>query len=219
MAKNKYYVVWEGSKPGIYDSWSECQAQTNGYPQAKFKAYQSKAEAEVAFKEGWKKHWGKSNSTKSNTKTVSKKVSQPSLFEAAEEIDYDSISVDVGTRGNPGPIEYKGVDTQTGEVLFQVGPIENGTNNLGEFIAIIHGLSYLKKLGSNKTVYTDSKTALSWIRNKKVASTLVRDESTKKVWELTDRALNWLHHNTYQNKVLKWKTEEWGEIKADYGRK
>jgi ribonuclease HI len=219
MAKNKYYVVWEGSKPGIYDSWSECQAQTNGYPQAKFKAYQSKAEAKVAYKEGWKKHWGKSNSTKSNTKKVSKKVSQPSLFEQPEEIDYDSISVDVGTRGNPGPIEYKGVDTQTGEVLFQVGPIENGTNNLGEFIAIIHGLSYLKKLGSNKTVYTDSKTALSWIRNKKVASTLVRDESTKKVWELTDRALNWLHNNTYQNKVLKWKTEEWGEIKADYGRK
>jgi ribonuclease HI len=214
MAKNKYYVVWEGSKPGIYDSWSECQAQTNGYPQAKYKAYPSAAEAKVAFKEGWKKHWGKSKN-----KTAKSKVSQPSLFEAKEEIDYDSISVDVGTRGNPGPIEYKGVDTQTGEILFQVGTIENGTNNLGEFIAIIHGLSYLKKLGSNKTVYTDSKTALSWIRNKKVASTLVRDESTKKVWELTDRALNWLQNNTYQNKVLKWKTEEWGEIKADYGRK
>lgn len=216
MAKNKYYVVWEGSKPGIYDSWSECQAQTNGYPQAKFKAYPSAAEAQVAFKEGWKKHWGKTNSTKPKSKS---KSSQTSLFETDEEIDYDSISVDVGTRGNPGPIEYKGVDTRTGEVLFQVGPIEKGTNNLGEFIAIIHGLSYLKKLDSHKTVYTDSKTALSWIRNKKVASTLVRDESTEKIWELTDRALSWLHHNTYENKVIKWKTEKWGEIKADYGRK
>jgi ribonuclease HI len=222
MAKNKYYVVWEGSKPGIYDTWSECQAQTNGYPQAKFKAYQSEAEAQVAFKEGWKKHWGKSNSTKSKSEsnsTTKSKVSQAIFFEEDEEIDYDSISVDVGTRGNPGPIEYKGVDTRTGEMLFQVGPIENGTNNLGEFIAIIHGLSYLKKLGSNKTVYTDSKTALSWIRKKKVSSTLVRDESTKKIWELTDRALKWLQNNTYENKVLKWNTEKWGEIKADYGRK
>lgn len=136
-----------------------------------------------------------------------------------ETIDYDSISVDVGTRGNPGPIEYKGVDTQTGEILFYVGPVENGTNNLGEFIAIVHALAYLKQQGSKKTVYTDSRTALAWLRNKKPSTTLPRNESTAKVWELTDRAVQWLQTNTYPNKILKWNTVEWGEIKADFGRK
>ncbi|GGG06266.1 ribonuclease H [Paenibacillus abyssi] len=213
MAKQKYYVVWEGKLPGIYDSWAACQKQVSGFQDAKFKSYESKEQAEKAFKEGWKKHWGQG---KGGPKTT---VKQSALMLSKEEIDYDSISVDVGTRGNPGPVEYKGVDTRTGEILFYVGPIENGTNNLGEFIAIIHALSYLQKIGSSKTVYTDSRTALSWIRNKKVASSLVRNESTKKIWELTDRAVQWLHSNTYNNKILKWNTEEWGEIKADFGRK
>jgi ribonuclease HI len=214
MAKQKYYVVWEGKKPGVYPSWDECQKQVNGYAKAKYKSYDSLERAEVALKEGWQENWGKGKETKSNHKQQ-----QPVLFSSQEDIDYDSISVDVGTKGNPGPIEYKGVDTKTGEVIFYVGPIENGTNNLGEFIAIVHALGYLKQRESNKTVYTDSRTALSWIRNKKVASTLIRNESTKKVWDLTDRAVNWLKTNTYENKILKWNTEEWGEIKADFGRK
>ena len=83
----------------------------------------------------------------------------------------------------------------------------------------MHSFAYLKKLGSNKTVYSDSRTALKWLRDKKVATTLVRDETTAEVWGLVDRALDWLHNNTYSNKVLKWETEVWGEIKADYGRK
>jgi ribonuclease HI len=212
MAKQKYYVVWEGRKTGIYESWDECQKQVNGYAQAKYKSYDSLKLAEKVLKEGWQEHWGKGKEPKSNHK-------QPVLFSSQEDIDYDSISVDVGTKGNPGPIEYKGVDTKTGEVIFYVGPIENGTNNLGEFIAIVHALAYLKQRESNKTIYTDSRTALSWIRNKKIRSTLIRDESTKKIWELTDRAVNWLKTNTYENKILKWNTEEWGEIKADFGRK
>lgn len=216
MAKQKYYVVWEGKKPGIYKTWAECQTQVNGYNEAKYKSYDSREQAEAAFKEGWKKHWGKGKESGAD-KIAAKKST--ALSGKSEAIDYDSISVDVGTRGNPGPIEYKGVDTQTGEILFYVGPIENGTNNLGEFIAIVHALAYLKQLGSSKTIYTDSRTALSWIRNKKPASTLVRDASTRKIWELTDRAVQWLQTNTYSNKILKWNTSEWGEIKADFGRK
>jgi ribonuclease HI len=111
------------------------------------------------------------------------------------------------------------VDTKTGEILFYVGPIENGTNNLGEFIAIVHGLAYLKQLGSTKTIYTDSRTALSWLKNRKIASTLVRGPATAKIWEMADRALQWVNTNTYENKVVKWNTEEWGEIRADFGRK
>lgn len=215
MAGSKYYVIWEGHKPGIYTNWAECQKHVSGYKDAKFKSYTSKQEAEKAYAEGWKKHWGKGSASGGSNK---KNISTAGIGSGAE-IDYDSISVDVGTHGNPGPIEYQGVDTRTGEVLFAKGPIAKGTNNLGEFLAIVHSLAYLKKLGSNKTVYSDSRTALKWLRDKKVATTLVRDETTAEVWDLVDRALDWLHNNTYSNKVLKWETEVWGEIKADYGRK
>ncbi len=209
MTKTKHYVVWVGREPGVYASWAECRKQIDKFDEAKYKSYESKAAAEQAYREGWKKHWGsgKSAGTKASAAASSAKI------------DYDSISVDVGTQGNPGPVEYKGVDTRTGEVLFSVGPVKKGTNNLGEFLAIVHALAYLKKSGSAKTVYSDSVNALKWVKQKEVSSTLVRDESTREIWDLVDRAVRWLKTNEYPNKVLKWQTKEWGEIKADYGRK
>lgn len=215
MAKSKSYVVWAGKVPGVYASWPECKEQVDGFTGAKYKAFESRAEAEEAYKRGWKGIWGQDAA-----KAKSAKSAGPgAAVRDPGEIDYDSISVDVGTQGNPGPIEYKGVDTQTGEVLFARGPIPKGTNNLGEFLAIVHALAYLKKAGSRKTVYSDSRTALKWVREKKVATTLERDASTAEVWSLVDRAVQWLKANEYPNKLLKWETEHWGEIKADYGRK
>ncbi|MFC5447652.1 ribonuclease H [Paenibacillus aestuarii] len=213
MAQAKYYVVWVGHQPGIYRSWADCQAQTKGYPQARFKSYESEAEASKAFERGWQKslNFSGSGSASASGKAASN--------EAPPEVDYNSISVDVGCSGNPGIVEYKGVDTRTGEIIFYQGPISKGTNNMGEFLAIVHGLAYLQKQGSNKTIYTDSVTALSWIRKKEVASNLVRDASTEEIWTLVDRALKWLKTNTYTNKIVKWDTKKWGEIKADFGRK
>ncbi|WCF08627.1 ribonuclease H family protein [Paenibacillus thiaminolyticus] len=214
MAQAKYYVVWAGHRPGVYSSWAECKAQTDNYKDAKYKSFPSKAAAEQAYRDGWQKHWGKK---KDGSGSPARGGAASSALPA--EVDYDSISVDVGTRGNPGPVEYRGVSTRTGEVLFAVGPVPNGTNNLGEFLAIVHSLAYLKRKGSNQTVYSDSRTAMKWVREKKVATTLERNESTKEIWNLVDRALGWLQTNTYDNKVLKWDTKAWGEIKADYGRK
>jgi len=210
MAKQKYYVVWVGRTPGVYADWAKCKEQIDRFDEAKYKSYESKAAADQAYREGWKKHWG-------SGKTAGSAKSGANVIPA--EVDYDSISVDVGTRGNPGPVEYKGVDTKTGEVLFAVGPIAKGTNNLGEFLAIVHALAYLKKIGSGKTIYSDSVNALKWVKQKEVSTTLVRDESTREIWDLVDRAVRWLKTNSYSNKVLKWQTKQWGEIKADYGRK
>lgn len=111
------------------------------------------------------------------------------------------------------------MDTQTGDVIFSCGPIRKGTNNLGEFLAIVHALAHLKQEGSSKTVYSDSVNAMKWVKQKKVATTLPRDASTEEIWQLIDRAESWLRSHTYDNKVLKWQTKSWGEIKADYGRK
>jgi len=220
MAKKKYYVVWVGRKPGIYSNWADCQAQTNNFGQAKFKSYENREQAEKAYREGWQHHWGKGSvKNVKNGQTSRKTTPNKPNTSTSNDIDYNSISVDVGTRGNPGPVEYQGVDTRTGEVIFSHGPISKGTNNLGEFLAIVHALAYLNKIGSNKTVYTDSRNAMKWIRQKAVSTTLKRDETTKEMWNLIDRALHWLQQHTYENKVLKWDTKKWGEIKADYGRK
>lgn len=219
MAKQKYYVVWEGKQPGVYGTWAECQAQTDHYTGAKYKSYESKAAADAAYKAGWKGNWGTGAASGASKAGKPGYKGRSASVETSAEIDYDSISVDVGTRGNPGPVEYKGVDTQTGDVIFSCGPIKKGTNNLGEFLAIVHALALLKQEGSTKTVYSDSVNAMKWVKQKKVATTLPRDASTAEIWTLIDRAEHWLQNNTYSNKVLKWQTKEWGEIKADYGRK
>ncbi|NMO97951.1 ribonuclease H [Paenibacillus lemnae] len=221
MAKSKYYVVWVGAQPGIYSSWGECQQQVNQFTGAKFKAFESRSEAEKAYALGWKAFWGKQGGTSTASKSGKSRSTGTGKSPAVDpgDIDYDSISVDVGTRGNPGPVEYKGVDTQTGDIIFSRGPIPKGTNNLGEFLAIVHALAYLHQQGSSKTVYSDSANALKWVKQKKAVSTLPRDASTREIWELVDRAEAWLRTHTYNNKVLKWHTKDWGEIKADYGRK
>ncbi|WP_281890302.1 ribonuclease H [Paenibacillus sp. YYML68] len=223
MAKSKYYVVWEGKQPGVYSTWAECQAQTNGYPQAKFKSYETEEEARRMLAVGWKKAFSSAAKSASSagggSSSGSRRSTGASRKEEAGEADLDSLSVDVGCSGNPGVVEYKGVFTRTGEVVFEHPPISKGTNNMGEFLAVVHGLAHLKKIDSHMTVYSDSITALAWVRNKKCASTLPRDASTREIWELVDRAEAWLRNNTYPNKVLKWNTKAWGEIKADYGRK
>jgi ribonuclease HI len=218
MAQTKFYVVWVGNQPGIYHSWAECQVQTKGFPQAKFKSYESAAEAQKAFERGWQKSLDFTAKSKADPESKGSNTANPDSPTTAG-IDYDSISVDVGCSGNPGIVEYKGVDTRTGEIIFHQGPIAKGTNNLGEFLAIVHALAYLKKLSSNKTIYTDSITALSWLRKKEVSTNLIRDASTEEIWTLVDRALKWIKTNTYTNRIVKWDTRKWGEIKADFGRK
>ncbi len=212
MANAKFYVVWVGKTPGIYTSWNDCKAQVDGVPGAKYKSYPSRAEAEKAYGQGFRKSFAAAG-VKSGGASAGKSKAP------AGEYDPNSICVDAASSGNPGIVEYQGVDTATGERLFHQGPIPKGTNNLGEYLAIVHGLAYLKQLGSDKTIYSDSQTAMKWVRDKKPATTLARDASTEDIWRRVDRATAWLHANTYSNKILKWNTEAWGEVKADFGRK
>lgn len=46
MAKKKYYAVRCGVKPGIYETWAECEAQTKGFSGAQFQSFGSMVEAE-----------------------------------------------------------------------------------------------------------------------------------------------------------------------------
>ena len=204
----KFYVVWVGNNPGIYDSWSECQLQIKGYPDAKYKSFKSKEEAEEAFGDSFLDHY-----QKKSTIAITKKWDESKILRS-------SISVDAACSGNPGMMEYRGVDTYTQAEFFRMGPFAQGTNNVGEFLAIIHGLAWLKKKNDDTTaIYTDSRTAMAWVRNKKIKTLLKKTSANKILFELMDRGLNWLKNNTYKNQIIKWETKLWGEIPADFGRK
>ena len=137
----------------------------------------------------------------------------------SESILKPSISVDAACAGNPGVLEYQGVNTATKEVLFSRGPFSKGTVNIGEFLAIVHGLAYLKKINSTCPIYSDSRTAISWVKKKAIKTNLERTSTTEELFKMVDSALDWLHNNPYTTKILKWETEDWGENPADYGRK
>ncbi|MDE6265534.1 MAG: ribonuclease H family protein [Paramuribaculum sp.] len=210
----KYYVVWAGHDTGVFDSWEECKALVEGFPNAKYKAFPSMDAAIAAYR------GDSSDSGIDILKAIAQRPVISVNYDAFPEIDKTGIAVDAGCRRNPGPVEYRGVNLETGEEIFHVGPLEEGTNNLGEFLAIVHALALLEKQGrSGVTVYSDSKTAMAWVRDRRVKTTLAPTPGNEKIRALVSRAATWLATHTPQNHVTKWRTEEWGEIPADFGRK
>jgi len=133
--------------------------------------------------------------------------------------NFESMSVDAACSGNPGVMEYRGVYSKTGEEIFHQGPFKYGTNNIGEFLALVHGLALLKQKNSPLPIYTDSKTALAWVKLKKAKTKLEKNDSTDVLFDLIARAEIWLKNNKYTTVILKWETAVWGEIPADFGRK
>lgn len=208
--KKKYYVVWKGRTPGVYAGWQACKREVEGVEGARYMGFVSKAEADKAFKASYEDSLKLNASKKRGSADLMKKVGPP---------NYHSIAVDAASSGNPGIMEYQGVDTKTGKKLFRQGPFEEGTNNIGEFLAIVHGLAYLKKHGSNRVLYSDSKTAMSWVRKKKCNTRLEESPKNVRLFEMVRRAEDWLRSNSYKTPVVKWETRAWGEIPADFGRK
>ena len=210
MANFKYYVVWEGHAPGVYDSCEECKQQIEGYAGAKYKSFPTKEMAVKSFRENYNEHIGV-------MAAISKAVNGDSVLKKG--FIKDSIAVDAACSGNPGPMEYRGVYVKTGEEIFRVGPLQDGTNNVGEFLALVHGLSLLKQKGINLPIYSDSVNAMLWVKNKKCRTKLERTGRNDKIFELIERAEAWLKNNTYSTPFYKWETKQWGEIPADFGRK
>jgi len=210
MKKAKYYVVWRGRNPGLYESWDQCKKEVEGFDSPVYKSFNDKALAEKAYLEGPANYLGKDVRILEFSEEDRKRVGLP---------NFESISVDAACSGNPGILEYRGVYTKTGKEIFKQGPFKQGTVNIGEFLALVHGLALLKKQNSKVPVYTDSRTAMSWVKNKKVKTKLEKTRDNEILFTLIERALIWLQNNTYENPIIKWETEFWGEIPADFGRK
>ncbi len=217
MAKKKYYVVWKGKETGVFSTWEECSAQIKGFQGAVYKSFASREMAEIAFKNNSDDYLG-SGKNKNGAEGFRPEISEEQKKLVGMPVQ-DSLSVDAACSGNPGVLEYRGVDTKSGIELFKVGPFPEGTINIGEFLALVHGLAYLQQRNSQVPIYSDSKTAIKWVSVKKVKTKLEQNKINTHLFELIERALKWLEGNEYKNRILKWETAYWGEIPADFGRK
>lgn len=211
MAKQKYYVVWEGVNPGIYTSWTDCQLQTKGFDGAKYKSFDTLEEAERALASSPYAYIGK------KAKEAGRQRSVNNSLLSADIID-NSLAVDAACSGNPGPMEYRGVHIASRQEIFHFGPVK-GTNNIGEFLAIVHGLALIKQKGFDMPIYSDSAIAINWIKQKKCKTKLPRTNETEELFKMIERAEKWLRENTYTTRIYKWETKKWGEVPADFGRK
>ncbi len=208
MSKKRYYVVWNGLVPGIYHSWEECQAQIKGVKQALYKSFASLADAERAYSGSPYDYIGNKNQADG----------VPASTELLSEVEQNALAVDAACSGNPGNMEYQGVYVGSGTRIFHFGPLF-GTNNIGEFLAIVHALALLHQKNNDMPIYSDSHNALLWVKQKKCKTKLERNAKTEEIFRLIDRAENWLRTHSYKNPLLKWETQKWGEIPADFGRK
>lgn len=222
MPKNKFYVVWKGRTPGVYDSWDACKKEVDGFQGALYKGFPDQASAEAAFAKGFTEFEKKVDG---HAPLCNDGQSPSSPFTPA-------IAVDAACSGNPGKMEYQGkfVDFGTNPAtvvtLFKSPVFENGTNNIGEFLAIVHALAWQKQKRTQYPVYSDSVNAQKWVREKQCRTKLQPNDKNAYLFELIDRAEtwlrendNWMRENANVIPVLKWKTEAWGEIPADFGRK
>lgn len=217
---SKYYVVWAGLKPGVYDNWDDCLEQVKNFPGAKYKAFLSSAEAARAYREGYDSEAGKDLANLLNGAGERRhRTGATKDYFSNPEIDLNGWAVDAACSKNPGPVEYRGVELMTGRELFRIGPLEGGTNNLGEFLAIVHALALQDQLGISRPIYSDSVSGMAWVRNRKIKTTLTENEENRKLFQLLRRAMQWLNTHGYRTPILKWDTPRWGEIPADFGRK
>ncbi len=211
--KRKFYVVWEGREPGIYDSWDDCLEQVLNFPGAKYKSYDSQTAAVEAFRGNPMEHLN-------FARKIGQHIGMKIDYTVFPDIRLDAVAVDGACSRNPGPMEYRGVRVADGVELFRVGPLEGGTNNIGEYLALIHIAAHFARIGNTTTpIYTDSRTALSWLRRGRSNTKIEPTPANARVREILARADAWLASHSIPNPILKWDTDRWGEIPADFGRK
>lgn len=226
----RFYVVFAGRQPGVYDDFNDAMEQVDGFDGASFKSYASPEQAAEAFRRFDRKSDSRAigalliNATEQKRKEQGARGREDRIetktdYFAFPEIDLNGWAVDASCMGNPGVMEYRGVELMSGKEIFRVGPFKKGTNNIGEFLAIVHALALMQQKGERHTVYSDSVSGMAWVRNRKVKTQLARNKDTEPVFRMMERALSWLNTHQYDVQIRKWDTDRWGEVPADFDRK
>ena len=206
MAKGKFYVVWNGRNVGVYSDWDSCKMQIEGFKGARYKSFPDRQSAELAFRNGYEASQQPTTNSQQLTANIQQPIGQ-------------SIAVDAACSGNPGKMEFQGVFVETKTHLFKSPVYEQGTNNIGEFLAIVYCLAWQKKNRLNYPIYSDSVNAQKWVREGICKTKITENDKNKTLFEVIRWAENWLRTNSFRVPIYKWKTDEWGEIPADFGRK
>ena len=203
-----FYGVWVGKTTGVFDTWAECSAQVNGFKGAQYKKIEAptRAAAEELFKQGYS-----ATGKAASSAPVSKVASGPKVAHA--------LTVDGASNGINS--EYQGVWYPSREKAFNSPVFQAGTNNIAEFLGLVHAIKVVKALQEKPVIYTDSMTAMAWVRNKKANTTA---DTTGKLTEelrhlIGDAELYLQQVDLSDISIQKWETKEWGEIPADFGRK
>lgn len=210
----KFYVVWEGREPGVYEYWDDAWEQVDGYPGARYKAFSTREAAVEAFR-------GSPDEQSAFLRKLAVHASAPVTdYTVFPDIRLDAVAVDGACAGNPGPMEYRCVRVADGVEIFHGGPYDGGTNNIGEYLALIHAASLLASRGDTATpIYSDSRTALAWVRRRHSNTKIAPTAANAPLLAVLARADAWIATHAIPNPLLKWDTERWGEIPADFGRK
>lgn len=192
MKNNKYYVVFKGYNTGIYDNWNDCKKQVNGFSGALHKSFESPDEAEKAFEE---------YSESSNTNLE---------FEQPTSYSIKSIIVSGNCPNNFGEMSYQWNLVASTNNAKRKNLSIIGTKNIADFIAIIDLIKLTKKVKLNLPIYTNSKTAVNWILNKKCNHQLFVSKQTETVLALVKEHDEWLLNNIIENEILLWNSNSWG---------
>ena len=210
MAKgNKFYVVWKGREVGVFSTWDSCKMQIENFKGAQYKSFADRMSAENAFRAGYEA---------CQQSAVGSQPSYESMPENQRPIG-QSIAVDAACSGNPGKMEFQGVFVETKTHLFKSPVYEQGSNNIGEFLAIVYCLAWQKKNKLAYPIYSDSVNAQKWVREGICKTKIVENDKNKPLFEVIRWAERWLKENSFRVPIYKWRTEIWGEIPADFGRK
>lgn len=207
--KQKYYTVWIGRRPGVYTTWDECKQQIHQFDGAVYKGFYSLNEAQDAFLSSSEKFIGKGEN-ETLPLNLSKTSNHP---------QESSVCVDGAWNTKTNAMEYQGVMFPSRQRIFHAGPFATGTNNIAEFLAIVHALTYCKDHPEISIIYSDSHTAITWIKNKRAKTKIANTSLNSSIISVIQRAESWLLNNSYETKIHKWETREWGENPADFGRK
>lgn len=225
MAKTKFYVVIKGVVPGIYTTWGECEAQVKGFKGAEYKSYPTRAEADAVFASGTVKREVKSISGTTHSGATELKemlvhAPTPTVKAFVSKTGRECISVDVGTHGNPGVMEYRIVAIPSGKTLFHSPQYALGTNNIGEFLALVDSIRYARQQDQPLDIYTDSVTAQAWYREKRMNTTMNLSRLPLVLQQKIQEVLAYLAAESSDYPyIYKWDTKKYGDIPADFGRK
>jgi ribonuclease HI len=207
-AKHKYYVVWRGRQTGIFSNWEDCSKQVTGFTGAEFMAFENREAAERARRGAYADYKGQHIS-----------ILSPQRLAAIGAPIQNSYAVDAACSGNPGDLEFRCVHTESRREVSRHGPHAQGTNNVGEFLALVHALALFDRQHISLPIYSDSENGIAWVQAQRCKTRLVRTRQNAELFEQIAWAEGWLAGRRYANKILKWETEAWGEIPADFGRK